>query len=105
MGICRIQKPTSNTNSIAKHGKLYAQITCNDNIQDEFNFDATKGDLRLHLICEDDTGNAFYIGNIDDKLQEIKEKILVLETEQAKIKEQIELKDFENYIISNNIEV
>ena len=102
MGICRIQKPSGAT---SKHGKVFAQITCNGAEGDEYDFDALKGDLHLNLICEEEEGSAFYIGNIDEALKEIKEKINVLMIEQEKIKEKIDLKEFEDYIKSNPIEV
>ena len=102
MGICRIQKPSGSNNN-AHHGNIYADITCNDLKGEEYTFEATKGDLRLHLICEEVDANAFYIGNIDDLLEEIKEKILALDTETEEIKMKLDLSEFENYMINNPI--
>ena len=58
MGICRIQKPTSTKST---HGKLYAQITHNGEKGEKYDFDATKGDLRLHLECEEGGYDGFSI--------------------------------------------
>jgi len=75
MGICKIQKPTGSKEN--KHGKIIAQITHNEITSEEVEFDATKGDLRLHFICEEEQGNSsFYIGkNNDEAIKELTEKI------------------------------
>ena len=80
MGICRIQKPTSAKTS---HGKLFAQIICNGVAGEEYDFDAIKGDLRLHLICEEEESATFYFGKEngnDTKIMELENKIINLET-------------------------
>ena len=80
MGICRIQKPTS---AKISHGKLFAQIICNGVEGEEYDFDAIKGDLRLHLICEEEESATFYFGkenNNDTKIMELENKINNLET-------------------------
>jgi len=59
MGICKIQKPQISREN--KHGQIIIQITCNDEKDDEIKFDATKGDLKLHLICEEEEGNILFI--------------------------------------------
>ena len=58
MGICKIQKPSNSSKN--EHGKFIVQIICNDNEGVETKFDATKGDLRLNLFCEEEEGIAFY---------------------------------------------
>jgi len=74
MGVCKIQKPTNKT---SQRGKIIAQITHNEITSDEVEFDATKGDLRLHFICEEEQENSsFYIGkNNDEAIKELTEKI------------------------------
>jgi len=101
MGMCKIQMPmASNKKGIAKHGKLYAQITCDGVVGEEYDFDATDGDLRLHLICEDEEFENFYIGSVDEALAGIYSKINNLET---LLETKLDTTDFENYIIGNSI--
>ena len=69
MGICRIQKPTSTKST---HGKLYAQITHNGEKGEKYDFDATKGDLRLHLECEEGDYEGFSI------IADVPEELLIL---------------------------
>jgi len=120
MGSCKIQIPRGvNSNGCGEHGKLYAQITCNDVVGDEHNFDAIKGDLRLHLICEEEEGFAFYIGDDTKKAIEILEKKIEknkkeLEKKIDDLTEKIDdlegcdcefdLTEFENYMNSNPID-
>jgi len=73
MSKCSINVPVPSNN---RHGKLKIKTVCNDELLEELEFDATKGDLRLHLICEEEDGYAFYVGsdfaeaieNINNKL-------------------------------------
>jgi hypothetical protein len=119
MGSCKIQRPTGVNSNGGEHGKLYAQITCNDVAGDEHRFDATKGDLRLHLICEEEEGFAFYIGDdtkeaieilekkIDKNKQELEKKIDDLA---AKIDDldgcecELDITEFEDYMMDNPID-
>lgn len=103
MGSCKIQKPTSAGSG--KHGKVYVQIVCNDIAGDEHKFDARKGDLRLHLECEEDNDYAFYIGD-DCKLEieKLNKKIKLLEDQlNSEINFTFDLSEFENYINNNPI--
>jgi len=100
MGCCKIQMPNSSKTGISKHGKLYAQITCDGVEGEEYDFNAVEGDLRLHLICEDEGFENFYIGSVEEVLEEINNKISNLE---IKLETKLDLSIFEDYILENPI--
>ena len=105
MGICRIQKPTGFQST---HGKLYAQIFCNGEEGEEFDFDATKGDLKINLVCEEAEDSCiFYIGkgDNDEMLNEIRQKLISIQAEQVQIRNDLDFIKFEKYMQDNPIEI
>jgi len=108
MGSCKIQRPTGLNSNSGEHGKLYAQISCNNDVGEEHKFDAIKGDLRLNLICEEEDGFAFYIGDDSKKaIAKLEEKIDDLEriiNNKNDCECEFDITEFENYMYNNPID-
>ena len=101
MGICKIQKPTSNSN----HGDIFIKITCDGNEQEPIKYEGDKGDLYVNLVCEEEDVEAFYIGDDCKKeLAKIKEKLAYIESGMdGDIDLILDLTEAENYIKNNPI--
>lgn len=84
---CKIQKPTSQNQ---RHGKLIVDITCNGETNEPVNFDATKGDLKLHLICEEnEETNSLQVLNDKDAINDIYSKLKNIQTQINEINDKI----------------
>jgi hypothetical protein len=55
MGTCRIQRPTG-SKGIAHHGDAFVQITHNNIDGDVIKYEGEKGNLYIHLICDEENG-------------------------------------------------
>ena len=108
MGICKIQRPAGINNNV-NHGKLYARITCNDILCEEYKYDGTKGDLHLNLVCEEEEGYAFYIGDdTKEAIEKLNKKIDTLQEQLNKLTDievNIDLSEFSNYINNHPINI
>ena len=76
MGICKIQKPSS----ISNHGDIFVKIICDGEDHEPIKYEGDKGNLYVNLLCEEDAGDAFYIGDdCQEELAQIKERLEIIE--------------------------
>jgi hypothetical protein len=105
MGSCRIQRPIGKAvkAGIATHGDTFIQVTHNEIDGEIVKYEGEKGDLHIHLICEEGDGDGINVGEILDNLQTQLNDLAGLQEQIDLI--QVELSDLSEYIEQNPIEI